>query len=83
MAKRGRNLGKEYKAQVGKNIRKYRQLRKYSQEDLAQHMGVTSGTVANWEKGKNHITAYDAHKMSKVLLVPVEEILPTDLSIVV
>ena len=39
------------KRQIGKNIRDARQLRGYTQRDVAKMIDVSQGTVAAWEQG--------------------------------
>ena len=37
--------------QIGQRIRKFRDLRKISQKELAAKIGVSSSRVSNWEQG--------------------------------
>lgn len=39
------------KRQIGKKIREARELRGYTQRELAKMIGVSTGTVAAWEQG--------------------------------
>lgn len=40
--------------EIGRQIRKYRQELKMSQEELAEKVFVTRQTVSNWENDKNY-----------------------------
>ena len=37
---------------IGDNIRRFRLLNKYSQEQLARKLNITQGSVSQWEKGR-------------------------------
>lgn len=39
------------KTSINENIRFYRKERKFTQEQLAEAMGVTVGAVSKWESG--------------------------------
>ena len=39
--------------EIGARIRKYRELKKISQKELAAEIGVSSSRVSNWEQGIN------------------------------
>ncbi len=39
------------KHRLSENIRKYRKLKSLTQEQLAEAVGVTVGTVSKWENG--------------------------------
>lgn len=47
-------LQEESKMEIGRQIRKYRQELKMSQEELAEKVFVTRQTVSNWENDKNY-----------------------------
>lgn len=44
----------EYRKKVGINIKKYRQMRKFSQDELAKTIGITPQTLCCIEKGINN-----------------------------
>ena len=39
---------------VGENIRKHREQKKVSQEEMAQALNVTRQTISSWETGISH-----------------------------
>lgn len=39
------------KYEIGARIRKYREMRGFSQKELAQKIGVSNSRVSNWEQG--------------------------------
>jgi len=41
------------KYEIGNRIRKYREIRKLSQKELAQLINVSNSRVSNWEQGIN------------------------------
>ena len=44
--------------EVGKQIKKFRQDLKLSQEELAGKIFVTRQTISNWENGVSHTKGY-------------------------
>jgi transcriptional regulator with XRE-family HTH domain len=56
---------------VGARIRETRNLRRMSQEKLAEHCGITFQQIQKYEKGTNRVGASRLLEISKVLDVPV------------
>lgn len=42
------------KSNIARNLTTLRQLHKYSQEDVAEQVGVSRQAVAKWESGVSH-----------------------------
>lgn len=61
--------------QIGSNIRKYRQLKHYNQEMLAEILGVSTSTVSRIENGSSAVDILILMELSKVLEQPVEKII--------
>ena len=75
---------------VGKNIKKTREEKGLSQEQLAERLNMTRQAVSNWERGKTEPDIETLQRLSEVLEVSVEELIygekaktgmPRDLSI--
>ena len=47
----------------------------YSQTELAEVLGVTPGSVSQWETGRTYPSVKRLKKLSEVLDIPVEEII--------
>lgn len=47
-------------------MRRYRTLRRFSQEQLAARIGVTKGTVHNWESGATRLNTDDLVRLMAV-----------------
>lgn len=60
---------------VGKNIRKYREEKGMSQEELAQAMNVTRQTVSSWETGRTEPDIDTLHKIAVYLDTTIEELI--------
>ncbi len=60
---------------VGKNIKKYREEKKITQDALAERLSVTRQAVSNWECGKTEPDIETLHKISEALEVSVEELI--------
>lgn len=60
---------------VGKNIRKYREEKGASQEDMAQELNVTRQTVSSWETGRTEPDIDTLHRISVYLDTTVEELI--------
>ena len=51
MILRGAKSMKKQKSNIARNLTMLRQLNKYSQEDVAEQIGVSRQAVAKWESG--------------------------------
>ena len=54
MILRGAKSMKKQKSNIARNLTMLRQLNKYSQEDVAEKIGVSRQAVAKWESGVSH-----------------------------
>lgn len=59
----------DIKQTVGANIQKYRKLNKYTQEQLAEIVGLETISLSRIETGKNYPTSENLAKISEVLHV--------------
>ena len=64
----------EADARIGKRLRAVRMLRRFSQEKLADLLGITFQQVQKYEKGANRISASRLIQASDVLGVPLEQL---------
>lgn len=62
-------------AEIGQRVRRYRMMRRLSQEKLGEHLGLTFQQVQKYEKGVNRIAVSRLIDISRVLAVPVAELL--------
>lgn len=60
---------------VGKNIKKFRNERKMTQDGLAEKMNVTRQAVSNWETAKTEPDIDTLTRLADVFEVSVEEII--------
>lgn len=60
---------------VGKNIKKAREGRGLTQEDLAERLNVTRQAVSNWENEKTQPSIEMLNQLALVLEVSVEELI--------
>lgn len=56
------------------NIKKCRELRGMTQDELSRRVGVDRVTIANWESGKTEPKLSQALKLAEVLETTVEKI---------
>ena len=56
----------------GKNLQKYRKLRKYTQENLAEIVGLDATSISSIETGKFFPTADNLQKIANALNVKLE-----------
>lgn len=54
-------------AEIGSVIRQLRLERKLTQTDLGEKLGVTKGTVASYEAGRNNFTIDTLQRLSNAL----------------
>lgn len=60
--------------QFGSNVRKLRQKRRWTQEQLAQHASLTPNFIGFVERGERNITLKNAVKIAKGLNYPVHKL---------
>jgi XRE family transcriptional regulator, regulator of sulfur utilization len=60
--------------QFGWNVRELRLKRKWTQEQLAQHAGLTPNYIGFVERGERNITLKNAVKIAKGLNFPVHKL---------
>ena len=65
---------------VGTQIMYNRKLKKLTQEDLGDLLGVSYMTIRRWETGKSSPDISELQKISQVLGVPINELLGNDTS---
>lgn len=51
----------------GENLKKYRKLKEYTQENLAMELGKTTATISRYEKGDQMMSAEDISKVCDLL----------------
>jgi repressor LexA len=68
------NDSKNFYPQVGKNIKKYRDLRNYSLQVLAEKVGLTKKTIQRYENGEIKITMERLKEISVALEVTVTQL---------
>ncbi|MEY4329376.1 MAG: hypothetical protein RL609_124 [Bacteroidota bacterium] len=59
---------------IGQKVKKLRELRNYTQNYMAQEMGVTQSAYSKMELGESEITYSKLERISEILGVAVEEI---------
>ena len=57
-----------------KTIRELREQRGWSQQDLAQHIGVSLTTVYNWERGRHEPRLSQFSELARLFKVPMDRI---------
>lgn len=60
---------------VGDNIKKYRKLKKLTQIQLAEKLGVSNGLVGLWETNKRQPQSKELIKLSQIFEIPVDILL--------
>jgi transcriptional regulator with XRE-family HTH domain len=68
---------KEFTAEVGKRIKKWREKRNMSQEELAYHAGLYRTYIGHLENARYSPSAYILYKIAKVLKVQVSDFYPS------
>ncbi len=68
---------------LGNKILKLRKEKGYSQEDLAEKLGVTRQTISNWELGSTQPNPEQLKGLSKILNVSIDELLDNDIKAVI
>ena len=62
--------------EIGKRIQKYRILSGLTQESLATQMGLTRTSVVHIENGNQRLTIDKLYKISEILNVNIDKLLP-------
>jgi transcriptional regulator with XRE-family HTH domain len=65
----------------GKVIRKYRELRNFTQENVAQQMGISQNAYSKIENNQTQLTISHLKLICKILDVPVSELLRDEFEI--
>ena len=60
---------------VGENIKKYREAKNMTQEELAQMLGVTSSNISQIESGDRGLNIKKADNLAQALGVSLNELL--------
>ncbi len=59
---------------IGQKIKKIRELRNFTQQHMAQELGVTQSAYSKMEMGESDITYKKLEHISSILGIPVDEI---------
>jgi transcriptional regulator with XRE-family HTH domain len=65
----------DYRREVGNRIRRLREAREMSQEDLAHEAGLSTKTISRWENGRHEGGRDNVRKVAKALGVEPGDIL--------
>ena len=68
----------DIKQQLGKRIQEYRKLRKYTQEELSEKIGVDTVSLSKIETGRNYPSAENLGKIAEALNVEIYELFVFD-----
>lgn len=60
---------------VGKNIKRFREEKKITQEELAEKMCVTRQAISNWECEKTSPDIETLHKIAEIFEISIEELI--------
>lgn len=61
---------------IGRNIKRFRELNKFSQTDLGEKIGLTRSSIANIETGRQKVQIDTLYQIAMVLYVEIEQLLP-------
>lgn len=64
----------EIRKMIGENIKKACTVKGIRQVDIAEHMGVSQGSVSNWIKGTNSIDIENLAKLCRFIGVSLDQI---------
>ena len=70
----------EVSMELGKQIKKYRIEKEYSQEDLANKIYVTRQSISNWENDKTYPDVNSLVLLSEIFQVSIDELIKGDLN---
>ena len=60
---------------IEKNIKKYREQKNISQDELAEKLNVTRQAVSNWERCKTQPDIDTLHKIADILEISIDELI--------
>lgn len=69
-------------AEIGNNIRKWRTLKGFKQEALADELEISKVSVSKIETGKTDISLHRLYQIALILDIPIEKIFKDPLSYV-
>lgn len=64
-------MGNDFNKVLGERIAKARKVKKMSQAELAQKLGITNQVISNWERGYSPIPATALSSISNILSCPI------------
>jgi transcriptional regulator with XRE-family HTH domain len=70
-----KRAGERLARRLGANIAIHRRARKWSQEDLAERLGVASETISRFERGATLPSLVTLQRVGQVLRVPITQLL--------
>lgn len=73
-------MGTDIRAIVGRNIRRLREAREWSQEELAHRSGIHRTYISDVERGNRNISVVNIHRIALALDVPAARLLERDAS---
>ena len=68
---------------IGRNLYKIRKIRRLTQKQLGENVGISSATIGNYERGDRYIPGYLIHDLAKALDVPdqfISDSIPSNIS---
>ena len=65
---------KQIKISFGKNLSELRKMRRFSQKDVAEKLGLPVSTYANWEQGRTEPSVYEIYNIIKVLEIDANDL---------
>ena len=68
--------------EINKRIKDARLQKNITQEDLAEHLGVTRQTISSWETGKSYPDIISVIKMSDIFDISLDKMLKEDKQLV-
>jgi transcriptional regulator with XRE-family HTH domain len=66
---------KQLEEMIGPSIKRIRQSRNITQQDLAEWLGVSRQAISMWEAGRREIKVTTLHKIANVLGVTMDEVI--------
>ena len=62
---------------IGNRLKEYREKAKDTQEDIADHLGFSRASVANYESGKQRISVAELYRLAEYFHVELNDLLPS------